>query len=166
MLAGDLGAAEQLLRADDAALARLGERYFRSTIAGLLANILEVQERTDEAEAYVTLTLELADADDTNSQVLARIVRAKLDARQGLAEAAIAAATDALELADTTADVDFQGDVHTDFGVVLQRLGRTIEAREQFALGLERYERKGNITSAAAARRAIESIDGSPEPIR
>ena len=116
ILAGDIEAAEALLRADDAALADLGEHYLRSTIAGLLANSLEILGRTDEAEAYVTLTLRLADDDDVNSQVLARTVRAKLDARLGLADAAIAAATDALELADTTADIDFQGDVHSDFG--------------------------------------------------
>jgi predicted RNA polymerase sigma factor len=95
--------------------------------------------------------------------VLARIVRAKLDARLGLAEAAIAAATDAIELADTTADIDFQGDVHADFGSLLQRLGRPDEARVQFDLALECYERKGNVTSAESARRALESIERSAD---
>ena len=94
-----------------------------------------------------------------NSQVLARIVRAKLDARLGLAEAAIAAATDALELANTTADIDFRGDVHADFGVVLERLGRTADARSQYALALQDYELKGNLTSADAARRALAAIE-------
>ena len=159
MLAGDIEGAEALLRADDAELAKLGERYFRSTIAGLLADVLEGLGRTGEADTYVALTLELADVDDTNSQVLARIVRAKLDAREGLSDAAIAAATDASELASTTADIDFQGDVHSDFGVVLQRLDRPAEARAQFELALERYESKGNLTSMLAARRALESID-------
>ena len=36
-LAGDLAAAERELRADDAALAVLDERYFRSTVVGMLA---------------------------------------------------------------------------------------------------------------------------------
>jgi predicted ATPase/class 3 adenylate cyclase len=163
MLGGDIAAAEALLRADDAELAKLGERYFRSTIAGLLAEVLELQGKSDEAEGYVTLTLELADPADATSQVLARIVRAKLDARLGLAEAAIAAATDAIELADTTADIDFQGDVHADFGSLLQRLGRAAEARGQFELALVCYERKGNVTSAVSARRALESIEPSAD---
>ena len=162
-LAGDIAAAEALLRADDAQLASFGERYFRSTIAGLLANALEAQGKTEDAEAYVALTLELADLADANSQVLARIARAKLDARQGLADAAVAAATDALELAETTADIDFQGDVHADFGLVLARLGRMPEARAQYELALGCYERKGDVISAASVRRALESISRAPE---
>ncbi len=158
-LAGNFEGAEALLRADDAALAELGEHYLRSTIVGLLANALEIQGKTDEAEAYVTLTLELADEDDVNSQVLARIVRAKLDARLGLADAAVAAATNALELANTTADIDFQGDVHADLGVVLERLGRTADARSEYAFALQDYELKGNLTSADAARRALAAIE-------
>ena len=59
-LAGDIQSAETLLRADDAALADLGEHYLRSTVAGLLANCLEILGRTDEAETYVTLTLRLS----------------------------------------------------------------------------------------------------------
>ena len=144
--------AEALLRADDAALARFGERYVRSTVAGLLANALETQGKIEEAEAYVALTLELADEADANSQVLARIARAKLDARHGLADAALGAASDALELADTTADIDFQGDVHADFGLILARLERmpggagavrarapVLRAQGQCHLGRERH---------------------------
>jgi tetratricopeptide (TPR) repeat protein len=165
-LAGEIEAAEALLRADDAQLAKFGERYFRSTVAGLLANVLEAQGKIEEAEAYVALTLELADLADANSQVLARIARAKLDARHGLADAAIAAATDALELADTTADIDFQGDVHADFGLVLARLGRMPEARAQYKLALQCYERKGDVSSAASVRRALEALPSLPEPAR
>ena len=165
-LAGEIGVAEALLRADDAQLAKFGERYFRSTVAGLLANALEAQGKTEDAEAYVALTLELADLADANSQVLARIARAKLDARRGLADDAIAAATDALALADTTADIDFQGDVHADFGLVLTRLGRLPEARTQYELALLSYERKGDVTSAANVRRALESISPMPDGVR
>ncbi len=162
-LAGDVDAAEALLRADDAALAKFGERYVRSTVAGLLANALESLGKIEESEAYVALTLELADEADANSQVLARIARAKLDARQGLADAALGAASDALELADTTADIDFQGDVHADFGLILARLERMPEARAQYELALRCYERKGNITSAASVTRAIEAISRSSD---
>jgi class 3 adenylate cyclase/tetratricopeptide (TPR) repeat protein len=166
MLAGDVEAAEVLLRADDAELARLGERYFRSTVVGLLANVLEAQGKLEEAEAYLTLTLELADEADANSQVLARLVRAKLDAREGLADDAIAAATEALELADTTADIDFQGEVHADFGLVLTRLDRLLEARTQYELALSCYERKGDLTSAASVRSVVESMPRLPEGAR
>ena len=127
---------------------------------------LESQGKIEEAEAYVTLTLELADLDDVNSQVLARIVRAKLDARQGRADTAIAAATDALMLADTTADIDFQGDVHGDFGLVLTRLGRMAEARSQYEMALACYERKGDLTSAASIGRLLESMPRTPEAAR
>ena len=46
MLAGDAVRAEALLAADDDELERIGERYFRSTVVGLLAHAIEAQDRS------------------------------------------------------------------------------------------------------------------------
>ena len=65
-------AAERELRADDASLAELGERYFRSTVVGMLAGVLAEAGRFDDAPGVVETARELADDDDTLSQVLWR----------------------------------------------------------------------------------------------
>ena len=160
VLAGDLEGAERLLRADEAELAALGERYFRSTITGLLANVLEGRGLTDEAETYVQLTQELADEDDTNSQVLWRAARAKLLARQGRADEAIAVASAAAALADATADLDARGDVHADLGLVLARLGLADEARAHLDVAIGYYEAKGDLAAAAAVRARLATGAG------
>ena len=49
ILAGDLEAAEAMLRRDDEALEAIDEQYFRSTIAGILANVLALRGGLDEA---------------------------------------------------------------------------------------------------------------------
>jgi class 3 adenylate cyclase/tetratricopeptide (TPR) repeat protein len=156
VLAGDLERAERLLRADEEELASLGERYFRSTIVGLLANVLEARGATDEATAYADLTRELADEDDTNSQVLWRAAYAKLLAREGRAEEALAMATEAAALVDATADLDARGDVHADMGLVMARLGHHDKAREHLDQAVGYYEAKGDLAAAALVRRRLD----------
>ena len=58
-LAGDLPAAERELRADDAALADIDERYFRSTVVGMLAGVLVELGRLEDAAAAVETAREL-----------------------------------------------------------------------------------------------------------
>jgi len=156
VLAGDLDAAEQLLRADEVELAALGERYFRSTIVGLLANVLESKGALDEADRYAELARDLADDDDTDSQVLWRTARAKLLARYERAEEAIAMAGEAVALVDETADLDARGDVHADMALVLARVGMASEAREELARALGYYEAKGDLAAAAAVRNRLD----------
>ena len=64
MLAGDPVAAERELRHAYDLLTNLGEKYFLSTIAGLLAQTLYVLGRYDEVEPLAQLTRELATDDD------------------------------------------------------------------------------------------------------
>ena len=78
LLAGDLEAAEAMLRRDDEALAALDEAYFRSTVAAILANVLAVRGELEEAARYAELAESLADADDTESQTAWRTARAKV----------------------------------------------------------------------------------------
>ena len=52
MLAGKPDAAVELLLQDDAALEQMGERYYRSTVAGLLAHALYAMNDVERALAY------------------------------------------------------------------------------------------------------------------
>ena len=83
MLAGQPGRAAELLRADDAQLGHMGERYFRSSITGRLAHALEAMDDLDEASRFAELARDLSDADDTESQVIWRTAMAKVRARSG-----------------------------------------------------------------------------------
>ena len=155
-LAGDYEAAEALLRADDRDLETMGERYFRSTIVGLLAHAIEAQARLDEADTTVDLAIELADEDDIESQIQWRSARAKIRASQGRGEEALALADEALAMAAETDDIDAKGDVHADYGTVLARLDRGADSLEHFRQARDLYETKGNLALAARMSEAIE----------
>jgi tetratricopeptide (TPR) repeat protein len=147
LLAGDLEAAEEHLRRDDAELAGMGERYFRSTVVGLLGRVLLLRGLTDDAEAFVVLAEALSDADDAWSQVLWRATRARLIATEH-PDRALELAQQAVALSETTTDLDLRGDTLADLGEVLLDTGRPDEAAARLAEAVALYERKGDVTSA------------------
>jgi tetratricopeptide (TPR) repeat protein len=155
ILAGDLAAAEEHLRRDDAELAGMGERYFRSTVVGLLGRVLLLRGRTEDAEAFVVLAEALSDADDAWSQVLWRATRARLLADEHPVRA-LELAEQAVALAETTTDLALQGDTLTDLGEVLLATGSEDAAATRFAQAVRLYERKGDVTSA---RRVSDRLD-------
>ena len=155
LLAGDLDAAERELRADDEALADMGEHYFRSTIVAILAHVLVLRGQLDDADRYATLAADLADADDTESQALWRAARARLAAVQGNVTDALTLAEEAVAIVDETENIDLQGGAYVDLGVILRQAGRDDDASEAFAAALDRYERKGNIAAADSVREMI-----------
>jgi ATP/maltotriose-dependent transcriptional regulator MalT len=157
-MAGDLEAAERELRADDAALAELGEQYFRSTIVAMLAGVLAAQGRADEAEAAVATARTLADEDDLMSQVLWRTARARLQAAAGNPSEAVAEAERAVALATGSEDIDLVGDAQSELGEVLHRTGRVDEAGPPLREALALYERKGNLVSAERVRSRLAEL--------
>ena len=156
-LAGDLAAAERELRADDAALDELGERYFRSTVVAMLAGVLTEQGRTDDALAMVVAARELADDDDVLSQVLWRTASARLLAHGGDPNGAVVEAERAVDMAAASADIDLLGDARSVLGEVLHGAGRTADAHLQWQQALALYERKENLVSAEKARARLAS---------
>ena len=163
-LAGDLAAAERELRADDAALAGLGERYFRSTVVGMLAGVLVEGRRFDEAEATVDTARELADDDDTLSQVLWRTARARILAEAGKPDAAIADAERAVEIAVEGDDIVLLGDAKSALGEVLWRIDRPDMAEPPLREALALYERKEDLASASRVRLRLEALAAGVDP--
>jgi class 3 adenylate cyclase/tetratricopeptide (TPR) repeat protein len=155
VLAGDLEEAETALRRDDHSLAELGERYYRSTVAGVLGRVLADREAPEEARRYADLAAEIADDDDTLSQVLWRRTRAMLAAAAGDAEEALAFGRAAVEIAAATEDIALTADAHADLAQVLLRLGRHEDAAPPFREALRLYERKGDVVSAARVRSSL-----------
>jgi len=152
MLAGDPAAAAATLRQSYESLSGMGERSFRSTIAGLLAHALCELGEDDEADQFSRACEEAAADEDVFSQVLWRSARAKVLARRGEADAAEAAAREAVAIAERTDLLNTQADALLDLAEVLAQAGRGDEARAAARDAAERFERKGNLPSLARAR--------------
>jgi class 3 adenylate cyclase/tetratricopeptide (TPR) repeat protein len=159
-LGGDLDAAERELRRDYEALEALGEGYYRSTIAGLLAGVLAERERDDEAEALTRVAEGLADEDDEYSQALWRMARARVLARRGDAAVAVELAEAAAALTAESSDIDFRADTLVELGVVLVATGRQNDAGPPWREALACYERKGDRVSADRVRERLAGLAG------
>ena len=157
-LAGDLVAAEHELRRDDQALAQIGEQYFRSTITGLLANVLLAQGRFEQAGEYATICQALASDDDVWSQVLWRTARARLDGDRESANEMIDLATEAIALADATVDIELAADARVALADLLLRTGRPARAEPPLREALDRYEQKGDLVLSARTRERLASL--------
>jgi predicted ATPase len=158
ILAGDPAQAEIELRRDYEKLEAVGERYYRSTLAGLLANALWTLGRNAEADEYSQVAEEIADADDNWSQVLWRSARAKLLVQAGRAEEAVTLAREAVSLAATSVDIEQYADVLVDLGEVLRRAGRDGEQEPHLREALALYVRKGDLVSAELIRARLAEL--------
>jgi tetratricopeptide (TPR) repeat protein len=158
LLAGDLAAAERELRADDAALAILDERYFRSTVVGMLAGVLVEARRFEDATEAIATARDLADEDDALSQILWRTAHARLLAEADKPDEAIAHAESAVALATDGDDIDLLGDAKSALGEVLWRAGNREMAEPPLREALALYERKEDIASAGRVRLRLEAL--------
>jgi len=160
-LAGDYPAAERELRRDDLALAAMGERYYRSTVDALLAQVLVAQDKLVEAEAFSRQAEDLADEDDVSSQVFWRTARARIFALTGQSEPGEALARQAVELARGTVDICLLGGALVDLAFVLERAGRQNEAEPPLREALQLFQRKEDRTSVQRVR----SLLGEPAAV-
>jgi tetratricopeptide (TPR) repeat protein len=150
-------AARQLRRAYDA-LERMGDRSRRATTAAFLAQARYEQQLDDDAMKFARKSRGLAGADDVFTQVIWRGVWAKLIARAGDCEGALALAQDAVERAAESDGLNLQGDSLLDQAEVL-RVCDPSSARAAAEQARERYDGKGNV---AAVRRADAFIARLP----
>ena len=158
LLAGDPVAAERELRRDFDALGTLGEKYLRSTIAGLLAEAVYQQGRFAEATQLTQVVRELASEDDSASQMHWRTVEAKLAARRGDAETALTLAGEALALAQEVDSPALAAGVQVDTGEVHILNGHPESAGPPWREALELFERKGDVVSAARLRARLDGL--------
>jgi class 3 adenylate cyclase/tetratricopeptide (TPR) repeat protein len=163
-VAGNLPESEERLRRAFDGFQDLNERSFLSTLAALLAEVLYLQERLDEAEELTLLSETLAASDDITSQVVWREVRAKLLAYRGAFAHAEPLAREAAARAATTDFLQLHAGATASLAEVLKLGGRTTEAEATLEQAVELYERKGYIALAenARARLAIELQPSSP----
>ena len=152
VLAGDLVAAERLLRADHDALSGMGERYLLASVDGRLARVLYALDRFAEAGDLARSVRAIAMDDDLDAQAIWRSVLAMVVGREGEIDTAIALGREAIEMRRRSDAIVLLADALTDFGEVLRFSGRDDEARAARSEALRLYERKGDVISAGRLR--------------
>jgi tetratricopeptide (TPR) repeat protein len=158
LLAGELEEAERELRWGYETLERLGERGYRSTLAGSLAEALYLQGRQEEAEHFAGDCLEAASPEDIASQVGGRTVKAKLLALSGRHDDAEHTVREAVRLAERTDHFFTLGQAYTALAEVLLLGDRGEEAVGALEAAADASERKGNVVTAEKARSMIASL--------
>jgi class 3 adenylate cyclase/tetratricopeptide (TPR) repeat protein len=157
-LAGDPVAAERELRANLAALERMGEWAAASTAVAVLGDMLYLQGRYEEALEATRRSEAWAAPEDLASQITYRRVRGKVLARLGEIEEGIRLAQQGVEIAEGT-DFGFRGDNLMDLAEVLRLAGHREGAATAARRALELYEEKGNEVGAGWARATLAELE-------
>jgi tetratricopeptide (TPR) repeat protein len=164
LLAGEAEEAESELRWAYKTLEQMGEKAYRSTVAGCLAEALYRQGRLEEAEYFVRVCLEDASPEDIASQVIGRAVRAKVFAVEGMREQAGQTAREAVALAEKTDDLSMLGQAQMALAEVLLLADRREEAIEALEAAAEASDRKGIVVTAGQARAQLEELRSAAAP--
>jgi len=166
---GGYGLQVELLSGDPAAAAAEGEESCRmreelgrwselSTAAGGLALVYCELERLDDAERWAARAVELGTEEDAVTQMLWRQARARILARRGEYEEAERLARAAVEIGDTTEDLDAKAEARADLGDVQVLAGRPDEAAPVVEEALARFEAKENLVRSAHMRARLAEL--------
>jgi tetratricopeptide (TPR) repeat protein len=158
LLAGDLVTAERIVREGYESLGSMGETGFRSTVGGVLANVLVLCGRDDEAERVADEVSAMADPQDFDPQVRVCHVRASLFARRGDLAAAEEAAREALAILEPTDYVEVAADTYATLAEVMRIAGRFDRATEAASRALALYEQKENAVMAGKVRAFLDEL--------
>jgi len=158
LLAGEPSVAAELAAKGCSRLEELGEQGFLSSAAATRAHSLYALGRLDEADAWAGRSAELGASDDAFTQIDWRQVRAKVLARRGEHAEAERVARESVAIGEGTDFLNGQADAHAALGEVLALAGQPPEAAAALATALERYERKGNLISAARTRARLAEL--------
>jgi ATP/maltotriose-dependent transcriptional regulator MalT len=165
LMAGDPAAAEVELHAALVASEPFADQVSRCEAAAALVDCLVDLDKLDEAAEWAQTTRATAAPDDLGNQIAWRTAIARVEARSGGADQAVALAREAVEMAELTDAPSMQGDALMAEAEALQRAGRAERARAAAERALERYESKG-ITAAAARATNLIAAMASRDPAR
>jgi len=158
MLAGDYGAAEQLLVESCGKLEEWGEQAHLATQASQLGEALFAQGRHEEALRWADLAAARGASDDASAQFSWRALRAKVLAHQGALGEAESLAREAVELAAATDALVQHAAVRLSLAEVLRIGGQVAAARETIDEAIDLLERKGNWAACRTARARLDQL--------
>ncbi len=158
LLADDPLAAEAELRIGFEQLSELGEQGTLCTVAAVLAQAVFLLGRDEEALNLSMEAERIAAFDDINTHVLLRGPRAKILAREGRFVEAVNLAAEAVALAETSDYLNMRGDICLDAAEVHRLAGDPEQAKRHLRKAIHVYDRKGNRSAAARARRLLSEV--------
>ncbi|MBA3244779.1 MAG: AAA family ATPase [Actinobacteria bacterium] len=156
--AGELAAAERILRDAWLGLESAGEKGFRSTVGAMLAETLAQLGRPDDAEAIVLASDVLTTEDDAASVALVHRAGARVAFARKLYDAAESQARQALRVLEATDMLEETAETHLLLGEVLAGAGSTEEAAGAFRKAVELAEAKGSSVLTETARAALAGL--------
>jgi tetratricopeptide (TPR) repeat protein len=158
-MAGDFEAAERVHREGTDVLESIGEIGYLSTHLGYHARVLYELGRFDEAAEKTDLAERLGASDDVATQTIWRQLRAKLLAREGHAETAVALAEEAAAMTDGTDCWDTLSMAFEDLADVYALVGRSDDAIRALGTALDVCERKGAVVVADKLRAKVAALE-------
>ena len=158
LTAGDLGAARDALLLGDAALAEVGETYFRCTTQALLARVYELSGDEDAARGALEIAEQLSAPGDAINYAITHEVRARLALANGECEEAERWARSAVQHALSTDWVGVQADAQLGLARVLRACGRRHDAAREARAALELFDHKGDRPGSRVARALIDEL--------
>jgi class 3 adenylate cyclase/tetratricopeptide (TPR) repeat protein len=156
MVAGELAAAEEILRHGYGQLEKMGGTGPQVNVATLLARVRLLREGYDDAEQLTRTCERLAAPDQADAQVKWRSIRAIAMARRGDPGEAERLAREAVYLAGKTDQLDSKAEAYLDLAEVLLLGGRGREAEQELDRAISLYQEKGNIVGERAALRLLD----------
>jgi len=148
-------------------------------VAAMLARVLLVQGRDDEAERLAEECARIAPGSQRDAQIKHREIRAVVLARRAaslalrgasdvaapLAEAAERLAREAVALGEQSEQLDSRAEARYDLAEVLGRAGRWEEAEEELERARGLWLQKGNLVSARRAPKLLAELRRArPDP--
>ena len=157
-LRGELDGAEVALRGAYRKAKDMGGVGPQANVAGMLARVLLLRGRIEEAEDMTRACERIAPDHQIDAQIKWRAIRAVILARRGDLEQAEDLAGQAIDLADDSDQVDSRAEAHVDLAEVLRLSGRHGEAARELELAVWLYKEKGNEVAERNARKLLGSI--------
>jgi len=158
LLDDDLAAAEDALRTGYLRLEQMGATGPLASVAAMLARVVLLRGRGDEAEELTRTCERMAALDQLDAQVKWRSIRAIALARRGDAEEAERLAREAVYQVDRTDQLDSRAEARVDLAEVLRLGGRHGEAGGELDRAIRLYKEKGNEIAEASARRLLARV--------
>jgi tetratricopeptide (TPR) repeat protein len=164
LLSTDLARAEDVLRQGHELLLEIGDIGVRSSVDGILCEVLYRRGRDDEALELAEEARAIASPDDLDSQPRWRVGAARVLSRRGAHAEALELVREAVGLVEPIDFLGLKAYVHDVLGEVVARMGQTDEAAAAFARAISFHEEKGNVVSAERSREALDGLRSSTPP--
>ncbi len=156
---GDAAAAEREVRAALETVQRLGDRGRIANLASLLADALFVQDRVGEAEEFVSLAREAAQAGDRSGQAHSRMAAAQLLVRRGSVDEAVSLAQESISIMAETQELLTLPALLLHQADVLQLADLQSDATNALREAINLFERKGALAGVRQAKERLTAME-------